>query len=112
MATDPQAFVLGSYPSSYVIVLLFVDDGMCVYNNSQLFESFIGKLRKKYTLKVEYQPKDFLSLEIEYHTDYIKLHQTGYIEQMLKDFKMSSCNPADTPITAAQVKSITETPAS
>ena len=87
---------------------------MCVYNtcNRQLFDSFIEKLKEKYTLKVEYQPKDFLSLEIEYHKGYLKLHQTGYIEQMLKDFKMVDCNPTDTPITPAQVKSITETPAS
>jgi hypothetical protein len=43
---------------------------MCVYNNSDLFEEMLFNLRKKYTLKVSYQPKDFLSLEIEYSHSY------------------------------------------
>ena len=112
MVTDPQAFILGHFPSCFVIVLLFVDDGMCVYNNSDLFENMLTKLQKKYTLKVTYQPKDFLSLEIEYHPTHMKLHQTGYVNQLLTDFKMTNCNPVPTPITASQVKVITETPAS
>jgi hypothetical protein len=85
---------------------------MCVYNNSDLFEEMLFNLRKKYTLKVSYQPKDFLSLEIEYHPTHMKLHQTGYVNQLLIDFKMSNCNTVPTPITASQVKIITETPAS
>jgi len=72
----------------------------------------LTNLQKKYTLKVTYQPKDFLSLEIEYHPTHLKLHQTGYVNQLLTDFKMANCNPAPTPITASQVKVITETPAS
>jgi hypothetical protein len=112
MVTDPQAFILGHFPSCFVIVLLFVDDGMCVYNNSDLFEEMLFNLRKKYTLKVSYQPKDFLSFEIEYHPTHMKLHQTGYVNQLLTDFKMSNCNTVPTPITASQIKIITETPAS
>ena len=112
MVTDPQAFILGHFPSCFVIVLLFVDDGMCVYNNSDLFEEMLNKIRKKYTLKITYQPKDFLSLEIEYHPTHMKLHQTGYVNQLLTDFKMANCNTVATPITASQVKIITETPAS
>ena len=44
----------------------------------------------------------------------MKLHQTGYVNQLLTDFKMSNCNTVPTPITASQVKIITdlETPAS
>ena len=112
MVADPQVFIKGVYPTNFVMVCLFVDDGMCAYNNKEFFEELLSDLRKKYTLKVEYQPKDFLSLEIEYHPRYLKLHQTGYVQQILKDFHMTNCNPTSTPISASQVKVITETPSS
>ena len=112
MVADPQVFIKGVYPTNFVMVCLFVDDGMCAYNNKTLFEELLADLGKKYTLKIEYQPKDFLSLEIEYHPRYLKLHQTGYVQQILKDFNMTKCNPTPTPISASQVKVITETPSS
>ena len=69
-------------------------------------------MKKKYTLKEELKPKDFRSLEIEYHDSYLKLHQTGYVKQLLNDFKMDNCNSVPTPITESLIKVITETPSS
>jgi hypothetical protein len=42
----------------------------------------------------------------------MKLHQTGYVQPILKDFNMTNCNPTSTPISASQVKVISETPSS
>ena len=108
--TDSQVFVSGTFPKSFVIVLLFVDDGLCIYNDDQRYKKLIADMKKKYTLKEELNPKDFLSLEIEYHDTYLKLHQTGYVKQLLNDFKMDNCNSVPTPITESLVKVITETP--
>lgn len=112
MVTDSQVFVLGTFPSNFLILLLFVDDGLCVYNDTKLFEQLMMNMKKKYTLKVEHNPKDFLSLEITYHKNFLKLYQTGYVRKMLKDFHMHNCNSVATPITKDQTTAITETPVS
>lgn len=39
----------------------------------------------------------FVGIEIEQGEGYIKLHQTGYIKQMLKEYGMESCKPTALP---------------
>ena len=37
VVADPQVFIKGVFPAHFVLVLLFVDDGMCVYSSKELF---------------------------------------------------------------------------
>ena len=57
-------------------------------------------------MKFEKNPSSFLSIQIEYDQSTLRIHQTGYVEQILSKFNMTDCNPSFTPISKSQVQNV------
>ncbi|XP_074108551.1 uncharacterized protein LOC141533529 isoform X1 [Cotesia typhae] len=57
-------------------------------------------------MKVLGEPKKFLGIEIERNREekYIVLNQSSYIESILDRFKMTDCNPQNTPMVTRQAE--------
>ena len=105
--SETQVFIKGSIKSGKcVIILLWVDDGFCVYKDDDFFEHTITMLKKMYDMSFEKSPKSFLSIQIEYDQNGIHIHQTGYVEQILEKFNMTNCNPVPTPVSKSQVQNL------
>lgn len=79
---------------------VYVDDFIVFSNDKQEANSLIKALSAKFKIKNLGQVKQYLGMRIQISKDLnvITVDQEHYIEQLLKKFDMSNCNPADTPI--------------
>ena len=105
--SETQVFIKGHLLSEHcIIVLLWIDDGMCLYKGDRFYEDTVVKLRQMYDMKFERSPKSFLSIQLEYSDSEIYIHQSGYTEQILSKFNMTDCNSVATPISKSQIQCV------
>ena len=73
----------------FVIVGLYVDDGLIAANNQDIIMAFIAFLTARYVMKSSKVSK-FIGLEIEQVSNGILIHQHQYIEKLLKHYDIKS----------------------
>ena len=102
LPSDADVFIIRSSETEFLLMGIHVDDFIVTYNSEQLKETVLQMLELTFDIKTTVEPNVFLGMQIErnYSRGYLKLHQTAYIEDLLKKFKMSDSNPAPTPMSA------------
>ena len=81
-----------------MFIALYVDDLIFSGNNAELIETFKEVMKKEFEMADLGLMKYFLGLEVIHGKDDIFMSQERYAEEVLKKFKMTSCNPVSTPI--------------
>jgi hypothetical protein len=93
---DPSLFVFRN-GSTFLYLLLYVDDIILTGNNPVAVTSLITALASTFELKDLGPLRYFLGLQIDYGHDYLFVHQRKYITDLLSKFNMTSCKAAFTP---------------
>jgi len=81
-----------------MFIALYVDDLIFTGNNAELIEAFKEVMKKEFEMTDLCLMKYFLGLEVVQGKDGIFVSQERYAEEVLKKFKMTSCNPVSTPM--------------
>jgi len=81
-----------------MFIALYVDDLIFTGNNAELIEAFKEVMKKEFEMTDLGLMKYFLGLEVIQGKDGIFVSQERYVEDVLKKFKMTSCNPVSTPM--------------
>jgi len=81
-----------------IFIALYVDDLIFTGNNAELIEAFKEVMKKEFEMTDLGLMKYFLGLEVIQWKDGIFVLQEMYAEEVLKKFKMTSCNPVSTPM--------------
>jgi len=81
-----------------MFIALYVDDPIFTGNNVELIEAFKEVIEKEFKMTDLGLMKYFLGLEVVQGKDDIFVSQDRYAEEVLKKFKMTSCNPVSTPM--------------
>ena len=81
-------------------MIVWVDDIITVANNKTEIDRAEAEMKSKYTVKVIGEPTMLLGIHItrDRTKRMIKLSQSHYIRQMLKDFGMENANPISMPM--------------
>jgi len=79
-----------------MFTVLYVDDLIFTGNNAELIEAFKEVTKKEFEMTNLGLMKYFLGLEVVQGKDDIFVSQERYVEEVLKKFKMTSCNPVST----------------
>lgn len=85
-----------------LLIGLYVDDGLLAYTCEKQFNDLITYLKNNFEITVDDCAK-YLGIEIERKHDGIFIHQSEYIDKLLKRFKMHEANPASTPSDNAKI---------
>uniref|UniRef100_A0A2N9HQR7 Reverse transcriptase Ty1/copia-type domain-containing protein n=1 Tax=Fagus sylvatica TaxID=28930 RepID=A0A2N9HQR7_FAGSY len=93
---DPSLFVFRN-GSTFLYLLLYVDDIILTGNNPAAITSFITALASTFELKDLGPLRYFLGLQIDYGRDFLFVHQRKYITDLLSKFNMTSCKATSTP---------------
>lgn len=104
---DPCVFVLKEKDGSFIVVVLYVDDGAIGGTNEEKIDKFLNYLGQKF--EITQGPMDmYLGIEIERFPDgSIFMHQNKYILDMLEKFKIGNdLNPVTVPADKNQNLSI------
>ncbi|KAM9913599.1 hypothetical protein OXX69_001437 [Metschnikowia pulcherrima] len=80
-----------------VLIALYVDDLLVVANNQADIEKVKKDLNLRFKMKDLGEAKKFLGINIEHGDNYTKIHLTDYIDSLLKDYHMETCNQIQTP---------------
>lgn len=80
-----------------VIVLCYGDDMIFLSNNSEVLKSATSDFLKELTGSRDPLPW-YVSICIERGDDHIRLSQTAYIDQKLKEYNLEDLNPQETPM--------------
>jgi transposase InsO family protein len=104
---DPCLFIKIT-ATGKIILAIYVDDGLIAFKNKQEVNEFITMLQKEF--KVVIKPASYyLGIQIEKQNGgSIKIHQSAYLEKVLKRFGMDECNPVTTPMVRDGEKQMTE----
>lgn len=79
-----------------VILIIYVDDALIISSSKKIIKDIISFLKQAFKIK-ELNLSYFVGIEVLKFDNCICLHQREYIEQIVKIFNMSECNPASTP---------------
>uniref|UniRef100_A0A2N9J917 Reverse transcriptase Ty1/copia-type domain-containing protein n=1 Tax=Fagus sylvatica TaxID=28930 RepID=A0A2N9J917_FAGSY len=93
---DPSLFVFRN-GSTFLYLLLYVDDIILTGNDPTAITSLITALASTFELKDLGPLRYFLGLQIDYGRDFLFVHQRKYITDLLSKFNMTSCKAASTP---------------
>jgi Reverse transcriptase (RNA-dependent DNA polymerase) len=81
-----------------LIIVLYVDDGLVVYQNETDYEMLIADLKAEFQITVS-SASSFLGIQINQAQDgSISVTQENYTKRMLEKFSMLDCNKVDTPM--------------
>ena len=82
-----------------LILCVFVDDILAVSTAAAQLEWFRKELSDRFKITHEMDPTVYLSLEISRDVSQrrLKLHQTGYLQQLLEEYQMDQCKPSLVP---------------
>ncbi|KAD4586699.1 hypothetical protein E3N88_24300 [Mikania micrantha] len=81
-----------------LLVQIYVDDIIFGSTDDELFLEFKEVMIQKFEMSAMSDMKFFLGLQIDQTNDGIFIHQTKYIQDVLKRFSMLDCKPISTPI--------------
>lgn len=95
--TDPCLF-LRRQQGEILIVIIFVDDSLVLYNNTLTFQDLTQHLKQHFEIRVLPATR-FIGIDIEQDkkNGRIFLHQHSYTVKLLDKFNMGNCNPKLTP---------------
>lgn len=87
------------------MVNLHVDDMLIASNDNNRLEEIVTKLSNVFEMTDLGEPTQFLGLQIkrDRQNRRLMIHQSRYIEEMLKKFKMDESKPQGTPMVTRQV---------
>ena len=80
------------------MILLYVDDLQLFFKSRKEVEEVKKKLKEKYRMVDLGPARRFLGMNIDTTDSGFALHQTSYIESLLRRFKMTEAYGVDTPI--------------
>lgn len=83
--------------SGYVIIAVYVDDLNIIGTNREIHEVLV-LLKEEFEMKDLGKTKYCLGLQIEHMHNGILVHQSNYVEKVLKRFNMDKANPLSTPM--------------
>ncbi|KAG8500741.1 hypothetical protein CXB51_004438 [Gossypium anomalum] len=107
---DSSLFVQRSGPQ-LLFVLVYVDDIIVTWNNSEIIDGFVRKLDAQFSLKDLGRLNYFLGIEVQYTSTGISLNQRKYICDLLRKASMEKSNVAPTPmVTTVQLSAHAGTP--
>jgi len=95
--SDPSMFVK-STPTSFTILLVYVDDLILAGNSMDEFSQLKNSLHAVFGIKDLGKLKYFLGLEVAHSSKGITLNQRKYCLDLLKDTGMLACKPIRTPL--------------
>ena len=96
---DSYIFVHTNANGEKTYIVLYVDDFLIAGENEDNIATIKGLLAEKFEMKDLGIAERFLGMEIEYGGDgSVKLHQEGYLWNLLKRHGMQDCNPISTPL--------------
>ena len=95
--SDSSMFVY-RHGEHMAVLLLYVDDILLTTTSSALLSSLIATLRRKFAMTDLGDLHYFLGISVSRTSDGLFLSQSKYIESLLDRCKLSSANPALTPI--------------
>ena len=83
---------------SYCLICLYVDDLIVSYTHKGIFDSFLHKVKSKFKITYSEELTKTLGFQFDRAIDgSIFMHQTKYIDDVLKRFGMTTCKPVSTP---------------
>ncbi|WCJ38518.1 Retrovirus-related Pol polyprotein from transposon RE1 [Euphorbia peplus] len=85
------------YGSQFVIIVVYVEDLNIIGTSTELIKA-VDYLKKEFEMKDLGKTKFCLGLQIEQLKDVIFIHQSSYIEKILKRFYMDQAHPLSTPM--------------
>ncbi|KAM9933214.1 hypothetical protein OXX80_007164 [Metschnikowia pulcherrima] len=92
--------------SEVLVVALYVDDLLIVGSHETEIDKVKKDLSHRFKMKDLGLAKKFLGINIEFGTNYTKLHLSDYIDSLLKDYHMETCNPNRTPAVSTKSSEI------
>jgi len=81
-----------------MLIALYVDDLMFMGNDAELIKNFKRTMEKEFKMTNLGHMRYFLGLEVKQLETSIFVSQERYVEDILRKFKMASCNLVSTPI--------------
>lgn len=87
------------FAKGFVILAVYVDDILIFHNSDEIFDSVRNDLNKFFSVKDLGKIKYFLGLNIQKCGNTVKLSQHSYIRDVLRQYNMSDCKSAQTPLT-------------
>jgi len=96
---DPCIFVKGAHTDDWMILSLYVDDGLIASNKKKTLYTFVSSLISKFEVTC-HEPTCYVGIEIAQNrkTRTLCINQQGYISRMLHRFGMEDCKPAKSPM--------------
>ena len=104
-AIDPEGTLFRlDRPDGYIILSLFVDDGLCAFSSDSVYAKFLEDLSKKYKLSDQGDLHYYLGANIKQDLKQgtVKITQSTYINTLLDRFQMADVNAVDTPMITHQ----------
>lgn len=94
--TDPCVYVTRR-GGNILLALVYVDDILVAYHHDADLQYLQKGLQEDFDVKDLDEARYSLGIEIERGKDYIKISQTGYINEVIRRFGMENSNPVKTP---------------
>lgn len=91
-----QCIYIGLIRGITCYLCLYVDDGLLLCKDKSVLTEVINDLQTNFDVKT-YPLSCFVGMQIEKTNNYIFIHQTKYIEQLLKKFNMTEANSNSVP---------------
>ena len=77
-----------NYDSQFMLVQIYVDDIIFGVVNEPLYEDFYKLIQAEFKVSMMREMKFFLGLQIKQTNNGIYIHQTKYVKELLKKFKL------------------------
>ena len=107
---DPGIYIRIKNHEIETIVAVYVDDIICAGHGDSWIIPLYDELSQHFEITYDGEADWCLGMGIDYNDDgSVKIHQTKYIDDMLKNFNMEKANPQDTPM-ALSYKDDAESP--
>lgn len=99
---DPCVFTKEANTNNWMILCLYVDDGLLVCKNEKLLKTFISSLKGKFEITC-HEPSCYVGMEIkrDRKSKAIFVNQQGYITRMLSRFGMENCKTTTSPMNSS-----------
>lgn len=88
-----QCVYIGIINGFKCYLCLYVDDGLLLCKDKSILMEIINDLQTNFDLKICTVLSNYVGMQIEKSENYIFIHQTKYIDQLLKKFNMQDANP-------------------
>lgn len=93
---------------SITILLVYVDDILLTGNDSTFISTLLHDLNAQFAMRLLGPIKQFLGIDITYHSTGVSLSQQSYITKILQKAGMDSCKPNMTPTSTKKTKVMAE----